>query len=682
MGKKKLIIAIIIAAIVVVSGVSVLFLSGSHHPKTNLSTIYITTVSPVPTIVTNQMEVIANDMNAIGIPTSYKAVGIPVVFGWLTANSTPHMVVNPGFVPSWPDPVFNQVIGETDVAYGFTYVDDSWLNNTSLQSYFPSIMFDKNITNQEQQVSNIYKIIYNNAPYIWLPTPNNIFFKQPYVSGFFYNPSNIYYYNLMSYNSSYTAIKPASNSTLTDAIQINAPDSLDPATAGVLEDSTFLNSVYQGLLEPSPTNTTNVQLVLAKEYTQQNYQNYTFNMRNNLQFSNKNPINASDVWFSMYRSIVMGQPAVTGADNFVLVNSTQYSNTSYSLPWGFESALQYYSNLTNYNVTSNSTLNAQNAANYLSNMLSNFNPANKTQMDLMTYKNQAVSINRTNPLNLTVSLLQSYPFFAQSLASSTANYVVDPAYIDSNGGVHTDSSNNYTNLNGAIGSGPYQFETISSSLSTIALEKNPNYWGNNVTNLPQVAQPAHIQYIVIDYTLAPADKVSGFLSNDIQLTQIDPSSYASITNSTTYKNLPTSSYFVNEGASEAIWSISMNAQRFPTNITDFRLAVEHAINYQSLDQLFTYNGHLLATNFLGPVTPNFNGYYNPGNLPLYDFNVTEAENYLNIAGQQGHFYVTLPNGTILGDKSVISASPLSEVAVISMQLLEQQMIMSVTTKFS
>lgn len=682
MNRKTLFITIIVVAIVVVSGVSVIFIHESSHPKTNLSTVYITTVNPVPTIVKNQLEVITNNLNAIGIPASYKAVGIPVIFGWLSGNTTPSMVVNPGFVPSWPDPVFSQVIGETDVAYGFTYVDDSWLNNSTLQSYFPNIMFDKNVTNQQQQVGAIYKIIYNNAPYIWLPTPNNVFFKQPYVSGFSYNPSNVYYYNLMSYNASYTTIKAPSNSTLTDAIQINAPDSLDPAAAGLLEDSTFLNSVYQGLLEPSASNSTNVELVLAKNYTQQNYQNYSFNMRNNLQFSNKNPMNASDVWFSMYRSIVMGQPADSGANNFVLINSTQYANTSYSLPWGFQNALLNYSSLTHYSLTSNDTLNAQNAANYLSNMLSHFNPANKTQMDLMTYSNQAVSINSTNPLNLQINLLKSYPFFAQSLAAGTSNYVVDPSFIDSHGGVQPNTANNYTNLNGAIGSGPYQFKTISSSLSTITLEKNANYWGIGASNIPSVAQPANIQYIVIEYTLASADKVSGFLSNSVQLTQVDPSSYPSITNSSTYKNLPTSSYFVNEGTSEAVWSISMNAQTYPTNLTDFRLAVEHAINYQTLDQLFNYNGKTLATNFLGPITPNFKGYYNPNNLPMYDFNITEAEHYLNLAGQQGHFYVTLPNGTVLGDKSMIQASPLSQQVVITMHSLEQQMVMAVNSKFN
>ena len=680
MKSRNIVIAIIIAIIVVAAGVTAFVVSSNSHPKTNLSTLYITTVSPVPSIQSEQLSLITSDFNKIGIPASYNAVGIPVVLGWLTANTTPNMVVNPGPTPPWPDPVFTQIIGATDVAYGFTYVDDSWLNNSTMQSFYPNIMFDNNTTNQINEVKEIYQVVYNNAPYIWLPIPDNTFFVQPYVNNFSYNPANVYYYNVMSYNSSYTAVKPPSNSTLTDAIQINAPDSLDPASAGLLEDSTFLNSVFQGLVEPSATNSSQVELVLANNYSERNYQNFTFNLRTNLHFSNNLPLNATDVWFSIYRSILMDQPAESGVNSFVLINSSQFSSTSYAIPWGFQSALLHYSNETHYVEGSNLTLNAQNAANYLSHMLSNFNVSNKTQMNLMEYSNQAISINGSNPLQIHINLLDSYPFYVDALAAGTSNYVVYPAYIDSHGGVQPNAGNNFTNLNGAIGSGPYTFKTISSSLSTIALQKNANYWGNNLSNIPYVAQPAHIKYVVIDYTLTTADKISGFISNDVQLTQVAPTSIKSIAQASPYNQLALGSYFKNEGSSPAQWAISMNAQVFPTDLTDFRLALVHAVNYTSLDNLFSYNGTTLATNYLGPVTPNFNGYYNPGNLPLYQFNITLAEHYLNLAGLQGHFYVTLPNGTVLGDKAMISDT-ISGQFILTVFTLESQLETSVATKF-
>jgi len=96
--------------------------------------------------------------------------------------------------------------------------------------------------------------------------------------------------------------------------------------------------------------------------------------------------------------------------------------------------------------------------------------------------------------------------------------------------------------------------------------------------------------------------------------------------------------------------LGMNTQVFPTNITDFRLAIVHAINYtEILERLYTYNGQTLAEEFLGSVSPDLPGFYNPDGLPLYSFNLSLAENYLNLSGYQADFYVVTPNGTVLGN---------------------------------
>gem|GEM_PF-4167145 len=48
----------------------------------------------------------------------------------------------------------------------------------------------------------------------------------------------------------------------------------------------------------------------------------------------------------------------------------------------------------------------------------------------------------------------------------------------------------------------------------------------------------------------------------------------------------------------------MNMMKFPTNITDFRLAIEYAINYQQLLSIFSYQGLDLAIKYLGTISPN------------------------------------------------------------------------------
>ena len=99
-------------------------------------------------------------------------------------------------------------------------------------------------------------------------------------------------------------------------------------------------------------------------------------------------------------------------------------------------------------------------------------------------------------------------------------------------------------------------------------------------------------------------------------------------------------------------------QVFPTNITDFRLALEYATNYSALMSPYIYNGTPLAVESLGPISPVFKDYYNPGHLPMYTYNITKAIYYMNLAGKQGHFFVTLPNGTKIGDVGGSSGSSL------------------------
>lgn len=53
-------------------------------------------------------------------------------------------------------------------------------------------------------VAKAYSIIYNCAPYVWLPVSDTYLFVQPYVHGFVYNPFVGYFYNMMYYNGTYT----------------------------------------------------------------------------------------------------------------------------------------------------------------------------------------------------------------------------------------------------------------------------------------------------------------------------------------------------------------------------------------------------------------------------------------------------------------------------------------------
>uniref|UniRef100_UPI002609D6E3 ABC transporter substrate-binding protein n=1 Tax=Thermoplasma sp. TaxID=1973142 RepID=UPI002609D6E3 len=358
------------------------------------------------------------------------------------------------------------------------------------------------------------------------------------------------------------------------------------------------------------------------------------------------------------------------------------SNSGISFPYP-----TVYSNL---NVS-----NTKYAANYLANMLSHFEPwSNTTQAALISYPNQAVYVPNYNktmytggnqPLNVTIKLLKPYPFFLQDMAEWWGN-IADPMFIDNNDGVLAASPNNYTDANGMPGTGPYYISGVQSSLSSVTLTKAPDYWGNaywsmpNHGGLPAIAQPAHIGVVVMDFPIDHSGRVSGFLDNTYQISVVSSSYLSSIIGQGSFKNIPLNAYFQNFGANPAVFYISMNNYLYPTNNTYFRMALWYGTNYSALNTPFYYtepNGTklFLAQDYIGPISPGFANFYNNATAGLQPptYNLALAEHYLNIAGQQEHFFVTLPNGTKLGD---VSSSSTTAQIVLSVGSLLDNMLMA------
>ena len=81
-----------------------------------------------------------------------------------------------------------------------------------------------------------------------------------------------------------------------------------------------------------------------------------------------------------------------------------------------------------------------------------------------------------------------------------------------------------------------------------------------------------------------------------------------------------------------VMAIAMNTQRYPTNITDFRLAIAHAINYSAI-AVTGFKGYI--SPFIGPETPGWKQFYNLNNQTgpyTYSYNVTLAKQYLQQSG--------------------------------------------------
>ena len=422
--------------------------------------------------------------------------------------------------------------------------------------------------------------------------------------------------------------------------QIMSPDALDPDTGFYVVDEPLFNAIYQGLIAFNGSSITQFVPVLARSWTMEpNGTTYVFIMRNDAYFSDGDPINATTAWFNFYRSIIIGQaPGVSDYEGLIA-----NFEGPYFLPVGARHAVQsafHLSSLPSPNQT----------AAILSQVLSNFNVHNSTIEALMSYPHQSVVV--LNGSAIEFNLIHPYRWWLADLASGYDFWaaIVDPSFVDAHGGVQANQPNSYLDANGAIGSGPYVISAIGTGLSSITLKANPHYWAANATDVPWLISPAKIPNVVIEYGASHTDRIEEFDTNQAQLSYVSIPSFNAIYQGYEYKDVVSfKTIFADEGLGIGGSFLRLNTQIFPTNITDFRLAIAHAINYsQIISSVYTYNGTPLAQMYVGPITPTL-PYYNPDHLPVYSYNVTLAEHYLNEAGIQGGFYVMLPNGTVLGD---------------------------------
>ncbi|WP_291764934.1 ABC transporter substrate-binding protein, partial [Caldivirga sp. UBA161] len=474
----------------------------------------------------------------------------------------------------------------------------------------------------------------------------------------------------------------ASNpSELIDVSQVAAPDCLDPATGFYVQDGPIFAVVFQGLVGFNGSNYMQIVPVIAKNWSTPDDQHWYFTIRHHVWFSNGDPVNATTVWFSIYRIILMGQgPGISNYGN-ILYNITKATETGYFIPWGACHALAYATGNNAY--LSNATL----CAYALANVLSNFNVANATIQKIMSYPNQAVVV--LNPFEVEITTLKPYPLFLTDIAAWWG-FVVDPVFIDMNGGVQPNAANSKLCTTPMPGTGPYVIKSYTPG-EELLLVNNTNYWvyyyynhgmGNEI---PWIIQPAHITYIDVKYGLSTTDRIEDFVKNIAQITTVStlnmPALVKLYSSATGIPSGNWSLYIHNFGPSGCVFYLSFNNYVWPTNDTNFRLAIVHALNATALLQPYYALGMYWATTYVGPIAPNFKPYYNPDNLPVYQYNLTLALQYLVKFLNKYGYYVVLPNGSAIGDTSgtqlptinIVTLAPLTEFTKEQFEIIQSEL---------
>jgi peptide/nickel transport system substrate-binding protein len=388
------------------------------------------------------------------------------------------------------------------------------------------------------------------------------------------------------------------------------------------------------------TSTSTFAPILAASWSSNpGFTQYTFNLRTDAWFMNGHPFNATVVWFNMYRVMLMQQ---IGAFYFTntLYNGTTAFSTSYALPSGATEALI----AGGYSIsTSNATLAAHQTAADLSAVLSNFKPTNTTIQKIMSYPNQAVVV--TSNYQVVFNLINPYRYFIQTVTVPGAG-MVDPAFVDANGGVQPNAQNTYVNTH-SMGTGPYYVKNYVAS-EFITMQANPDYWAvklpKNETNV-MLTSP-HIPTIVIQFASQSSSIVQGITSNQAAVTEGPPIPALAPTFLHALESTPGLQVVsLPKAATFNFLMVAIDTQKYPYNITDFRLALAYGINYS---EIFSSVSYQYGLPMVGPISPGLS-YYNPENLSPYQYNPSMAISLLKGLG----FTLNLPNGTTInpGGKS-------------------------------
>jgi peptide/nickel transport system substrate-binding protein len=405
-------------------------------------------------------------------------------------------------------------------------------------------------------------------------------------------------------------------------------------------------NVYQTLVMFNYTSGSTFAPILANNWTwNSGFTTYTFNLRPNAWFMDGHPFNASAVWFNIYRTILMQQIGAFYFTN-LLYNGTTAFSTSYALPDGVAGALE----AGGYTISStNATLAAKQAATDLSIVLSKFKASNSTIQKIMSYPNQAIVV--TGNSQVVFNLLNPYRFFLQVMAVPGAG-MVEPSFVDANGGVQPNAQNTYVNTH-SMSTAPYYIKNYVAS-EFITMQANPNYWAAKLlaseTNV--MLTPPHIPTVIVQFATQSSTLIQGIESNQAQLIEgppipaLAPTFLPSLTQfpGVNVVSLPNAATF-------NFLMVAIDTQKYPYNITDFRRALAASINYS---EIFSTVALQYGKAYVGPISPGL-AYYNPENLPAYGFDPNSAMKLLKNLG----FTLSLPNGTTInpsGKKMTLTLS--------------------------
>ncbi len=354
---------------------------------------------------------------------------------------------------------------------------------------------------------------------------------------------------------------------------------------------------------------------------------YTFNLRQGIQFSNGDPLNAYQVWLQMYGAYYL-----------------QANSTSWFLSYDF-----FDMSSVNFGPATISMINASGGVD---------NPSSQV-IALMSNSSWPIYVN--GPDQLIFNLMAPYSFFP-GVFVSPFGLIYDTQFVLDNGGFGTSvSPNPLFNTTPIPGTGPYTITQISEN-AYVQFAQNPNYWGENLTQAQIAAQltldPGHVKNVIVNYKSDDVARYTDLADGAAQIVDISKADWNLVV-----ANPDEYSYLVFPNQSALIALISLQTHLYPTNITTVRQAIVHAINYTQLSQT-VFDGE--TSPWVGPGDPTWPEFYDLGNLPPYQYNLTLAEQDLakaNITNMPTFTFTTVAGCDLCVDTAQVVQGDLAQIGI-------------------
>ena len=400
-------------------------------------------------------------------------------------------------------------------------------------------------------------------------------------------------------------------------------------------------TVYQPLVTLNASllyQTGDIQMVpvLATNWTvSSDGMTYIFNLRQNVTFSNGDAFNSYQVWGQMY-----GFYYLSG-------NSSSFLNA--------------------YNVFDMSNVTFGPATLALMAQSGLINPSS-TLLNIMSNSNWPIYV--IGPNQIAFHMKTAFHWLPQILVAYVA-LIFDTQYVLQNGGFGTPVAyNTLFNQHPMPGTGPYVVTSVSEG-SYVKFTQSSNYWGANLPAADIQANPyldpGHVQNVIINAKSDDVARYTDLSTGQAQIAAIQQQNWPLV-----LANPDKYGYIVMPDASMVFVGIAMNTHRYPTNITDFRLAIEHAVNITDISKR-AFFGQLGP--MVGPEYPAQKEWYDLGNLPPYSYNLTLAQWYLsqsgvNVATMQPIQFNVVAGCTYCNSAAQIVQADLSQIGItVNIQVL-------------